>query len=968
MTIIKLTTLFILLQSSIANDVIDFQQCNRQCRFQFGFYDRDITGIRVGVLNNPNKLGRHCNCYKNDTKIGNVLRSTLKPWDTEEFWCGTGGNSSTNQGFNTTFVCVQDPTSFNNIKTTTFTKAKKNNQSIIHCGKCSACSRPSDVRVLYNTRHTITTDMTRCAAKFAKPKIFGGDPSLQDLKKCLRLANITFDDTIKWNTSTNQGNGPTCMECWTDNIQCDSTQCNTNPSCIEKFINPNNTGAFSGCLKCDEQHCGSNFIRCAGANRRSSGIISDIQRVGEEVCTKGWYWNCSQCHSKCFKNDVACNNECEKMNSCRGPETITAPIAAALPSALPSASPSPPSITTTLPQCQYDRPVVLSVDRRYLYMAKCNANDLAQQWHGDTLTSSSRSKNQNKKNKNSINATNAAKNTASTIWNGFWKASSCLSTSLNEPMSIATPCDGALFLYNATNQTVSVVQESPGTIRGKGEGTCMDIDGGSRCNVIDLWSCHPSTNKDYTHQQWSYDIKTYSLKSMNTCGSELCLSLNQTLLAPYVATPCVWPNLLPNAAIASTTTTDSITTSTTSTPNTNVNIGPPMQSLLFNRGLAIIDNITTIPEYGADTFYPSEGLNGNLYSGFDDGGIQGVSVTSFSTDGKGTTTGSAIVTGANRNQGMQEYDSWKNLSVVAVGGAVVENAYPMTGRYTSANLYINGTWWIGSYGGSEGDKNCEMGKAIPQLCKLGPFVGFRYSIDEGQTWNEGIDTTGTPLSTAVGLFGDTPDSNIKFGAPHVVDYGPEHNLSLDNKIYMVAMGCLAKSSHDSSYNCSWISGDAIFVARASNINAMQPNTLNDRNNWEYSVGNTGTWTKELKKAKPIYEWPGRVGTTTATYWKERHQYLYCVTTPTRMPSTVSTYDTYVMLSDDLIGTNGFQRITYMPKFGQEIYFVSIPSIWLNNTHGVMTFSANFACGDGFCHSNIKGASYGANLLPIEFLE
>jgi len=150
-------------------------------------------------------------------------------------------------------------------------------------------------------------------------------------------------------------------------------------------------------------------------------------------------------------------------------------------------------------------------------MAKCNANDLAQQWHGDTLTSSSRSKNQNKKNKNSINATNAA-NTASTIWNGFWKASSCLSTSLNEPMSIATPCDGALFLYNATNQTVSVVQESPGTIRGKGEGTCMDIDGGSRCNVIDLWSCHPSTNKDSTHQQWSYNIKTYSLKSMNTCG------------------------------------------------------------------------------------------------------------------------------------------------------------------------------------------------------------------------------------------------------------------------------------------------------------------------------------------------------------------------------------------------------------------------------------------------------------------
>ena len=58
----------------------------------------------------------------------------------------------------------------------------------------------------------------------------------------------------------------------------------------------------------------------------------------------------------------------------------------------------------------------------------------------------------------------------------------------------------------------------------------------------------------------------------------------------------------------------------------------------------------------------------------------------------------------------------------------------------------------------------------------------------------------------------------------------------------------------------------------------------------------------------------------------------------------------------------------MPKFGQEIYFLSIPSTWLNATNAVMTFSANFACSPlAGCNSNLKGAGYGANLLPIQFV-
>ena len=117
---------------------------------------------------------------------------------------------------------------------------------VVHCGRCSACSHPSDVQILYDTRHFITTAMTRCAAKFAEPGFLGGDKDLDRLRSCLVEANITFDNTRRLNVSGNAGFGPTCMDCWTDDIMCDATQCNTDPACIEKFINPNNTGAFAG--------------------------------------------------------------------------------------------------------------------------------------------------------------------------------------------------------------------------------------------------------------------------------------------------------------------------------------------------------------------------------------------------------------------------------------------------------------------------------------------------------------------------------------------------------------------------------------------------------------------------------------------------------------------------------------------------------------------------------------------------
>ena len=61
-----------------------------------------------------------------------------------------------------------------------------------------------------------------------------------------------------------------------------------------KFLDPHNSGDYSGCLKCDEKHCGPEFIRCAGANRRSSGIESDIHKADSEICAVGYFYNQTQ--------------------------------------------------------------------------------------------------------------------------------------------------------------------------------------------------------------------------------------------------------------------------------------------------------------------------------------------------------------------------------------------------------------------------------------------------------------------------------------------------------------------------------------------------------------------------------------------------------------------------------------------------------------------------------------------------
>ena len=121
--------------------------------------------------------------------------------------------------------------------------------------------------------------------------------------------------------------------------------------------------------------------------------------------------------------------------------------------------------------------------------------------------------------------------------------------------------------------------------------------------------------------------------------------------------------------------------------------------------------------------------------------------------------------------------------------------------------------------------------------------------------------------------------------------------------------------------------------------------------------------------------------STATLHPTLKKYFFCVTAPSTHPwVNTGPFDTYILEAPTLTGP--FSLVTYMPRFGMQAYFVSLPSAWMGvlvdgddatTEHGtdehdaVLTFSANFACHIEGCAPNILNAGYGANLLPVRFL-
>lgn len=147
---------------------------------------------------------------------------------------------------------------------------------VAHCGDCGQCSNPHDIKIYDDTKNTLFKHSLQCG----KQGVFGGYGGAA--KQCM-------------NERVGMTDG--CTDCWVENMLCDARNCIF--SCTFHLLfgggsihKGSKTERLNRCTKCDELRCGPQFVTCAGANRRRTGIVSDISRDGKEVCPSvahGWW-------------------------------------------------------------------------------------------------------------------------------------------------------------------------------------------------------------------------------------------------------------------------------------------------------------------------------------------------------------------------------------------------------------------------------------------------------------------------------------------------------------------------------------------------------------------------------------------------------------------------------------------------------------------------------------------------------
>lgn len=326
---------------------------------------------------------------------------------------------------------------------------------------------------------------------------------------------------------------------------------------------------------------------------------------------------------------------------------------------------------------------------------------------------------------------------------------------------------------------------------------------------------------------------------------------------------------------------------------------------------------------GADTWYPSWAADGNLYSPWTDGNVNGLTSGS---GGENATTGHATILG----------DDPLKLTVTNQG-VFKSSPRPYEARYPCGSLVHDGIWYYGTYCLHPGGGIRKDG-IIYNWPWLGPFVGFRWSTDLGKTWHETPRTPANPLFGEHALNGEP----VKIGAPHFVDFGKAMEHSPDGKAYLVGHGASDGNNRRYAYN-SWITADQAYLVRVKP--AIE--TMNDSSKYEFFAGHSASgeaeWTGDFGKIKPIAEWRDHSGCVTITYNAPLKKYLMLVTDG---GNTVSRYHTYMLESDQVTGP--WKMAAYLRNFGEQAYFVNLPSKFISPDGKTMwlCYSANFSSGWG----------------------
>jgi hypothetical protein len=349
---------------------------------------------------------------------------------------------------------------------------------------------------------------------------------------------------------------------------------------------------------------------------------------------------------------------------------------------------------------------------------------------------------------------------------------------------------------------------------------------------------------------------------------------------------------------------------------------------------------------GADTWYPSWAADGNLYSPWTDGTVNGLHSGS---GGAKATTGSATILG----------EDPLNLTVVDQT-TYPSSPAPYEGRYPCGSLVYRGIWYYGTYclHPSGGVMRDGINYNWPWL---GPFVGFRTSTDFGKTWTQ------TPCTPAKPLFGESALNGepVKIGAPHFVDLGRELEHSPDGKAYLVGHGASDGVNRRYAFN-SWITGDEIYLTRVT----PGLENMNDATKYEFFGGadrkQRPVWTNDFQAIKPIAAWRDNMGCVTMTYNAPLRKYLMCVTDG---GNTVHYFNTYILESEKMTGP--WRLVTYLKRFGEQAYFVNIPSKFISPDGGTfwLCYAANFSSGWGGTtfRSRPTGSRYAMCLQEVKLV-
>jgi hypothetical protein len=357
--------------------------------------------------------------------------------------------------------------------------------------------------------------------------------------------------------------------------------------------------------------------------------------------------------------------------------------------------------------------------------------------------------------------------------------------------------------------------------------------------------------------------------------------------------------------------------------------------------------------YG-DTWYPTWASNDTLYSPWTDGVTSrsdGFPENSSSGDGPDhNITGQGVIIGDDP------------MTIVSYSTGIFRSpSSPYQGRYPCGSLIYNGTWYYGTYC-LDPAGIAQYGNQLINWPWMGPFVGFRYSSDYGHTWHE------TPHTPEKPLFGETGKNGypVKIGSPHFVDFGKNMENSPDGYAYLVAHGADTADSKWRFWNDSWITGDQIYLLRIK----PSAESINDPSSYEFYGGRDGSgkplWTSNFEKIKPLLEWNNNMGCVTATYDPPLGRYLMCITDG---GNTCSKMHTYILESESLTGE--WKLVTYMKDFGEQAYFVNIPSRFIEKDGRTMwlLYSGNFA--PDWNGLKIKpdppGSHYGMVFQKIELL-